>query len=84
MALMYPWATKEYLLWEMSLGQIFMYLAIGFEQKYPKPAGEQEKPTLKGKSYEELAAIREDMKASGLIESDPLEVMRERYGAIDG
>lgn len=81
---MYPWATKEYLLWEMSLGQIFMYLAIGLEQKYPKPAGHEEKSTLKGKSYEELAAIREDFKASGLIETDPLEVMRERYGAIDG
>ena len=79
---MYPWANKEYLLWEMSLGQIFMYLAIGFEQKYPKPQGE--KPTLQGKSYDELMAIREDMKANGLLESDPLEVMRERYGAIDG
>lgn len=81
---MYPWATKEYLLWEMSLGQIFMYLSIGFDQKYPKSNGIEEKPTLKGKSHEELVRIREDMKASGLIESDPLEVMRERYGAIDG
>ena len=79
---MYPWANKEYLLWEMSLGQIFMYLAIGFEQKYPKK--QDEKQTLQGKSYDELMAIREDMKANGLLESDPLEVMRERYGAIDG
>ena len=79
---MYPWANKEYLLWEMSLGQIFMYLAIGFEQKYPKK--QDGKPTLQGKSYDELMAIREDMKANGLLESDPLEVMRERYGAIDG
>ena len=36
MALMYPWATKEYLLWEMSLAQIILYHNIGFEKKYPQ------------------------------------------------
>ena len=37
MALLYPWATKEYLLWRMSLGQICYYLRVGSEMKYGKP-----------------------------------------------
>jgi hypothetical protein len=68
MALMYPWATKEYLLWNMSLGQIIMYLSIGHEQKHGKREGE--KPTYQGKSHEELSAIRDQL--------------RQQYGAIDG
>jgi hypothetical protein len=65
---MYPWATKEYLLWNMSLGQIIMYMSIGHEQKHGKR--EASKPTYQGKSHEELSAIREQL--------------RQQYGAIDG
>jgi hypothetical protein len=72
MALLYPWATKEYILWDMSLGQVMMYLAIGNEQKYGK---QKEAPAekLSDKSYDELVEIREQMIRDGLI---------ERYGDI--
>ena len=59
MALLYPWATKEYLLWEMTIGQIVMYHNLGLEIKYPKP--DSDKPTLKNKSHEELQEIRDDL-----------------------
>jgi hypothetical protein len=83
MALMYPWATKEYLLWNMSLGQIVMYLAIGSEQKHGK---QENKPTYQGKSYEELKQIREELRAQQThTQREPeLEAMRGRYGAVDG
>jgi hypothetical protein len=62
MALLYPWATKEYLLWEMSLGQIILYHNLGIEQKYgnvksrkPKKASEMD--------YEELKKLREKLRS---------------------
>ena len=68
MALLYPWATKEYLLWQMSIGQIMLYLTIGDEIKHPKQDGGA--VTLKGKSYEELAAWKREQEA--------------KYGDVDG
>lgn len=57
MALLYPWATKDYLLWEMSLAQIILYHNLGIEQKY----GKQEKPTkATDMSYAELKRIRDE------------------------
>lgn len=45
---MYPWATKEYLLWKMSLAQIVLYHNIGIEFKYPKPPPEtKDAPSLR-------------------------------------
>ena len=43
MALLYPWATKEYLLWEMTIGQLIMYHNAGIQIKYPKPDDEDDK-----------------------------------------
>ena len=37
MGLMYAWATPEYLLWKMTIGQIIMYHNLGVELKYGKP-----------------------------------------------
>lgn len=65
MALLYPWATKEYLFWQMSLPQIIMYHKIGVELKYGKG---EDSPSLKNKSYDELVAIKEEMVEQGLIE----------------
>jgi hypothetical protein len=62
MALMYPWATKEYLLWKMSLGQIIMYYNLGFDQLN---GGKEEKEK---KEYEELKKARDEMRAQGLID----------------
>jgi len=60
MALLYPWATREYLLWNMSLAQIILYLNLGHEQKY----GKQEKTVKKASemSYEELKKVREELR----------------------
>ena len=59
MALLYPWATKEYLLWEMSLGQVIMYHNLGMELKY----GKHEKKTKKAAdmSYDELKSIKAEL-----------------------
>jgi len=82
MALMFPWATKEYLLWEMSLGQLVMYHNLGIEQKYPRPdAG---KPSLQNMSAAEAKAAREAAKLAMEQEaSDAVkQKYRDKYGAI--
>lgn len=75
MALMYPWATKEYLLWKMSLGQIIMYYNLGFDQLYGKESGS------KDKDYSEYKKARDEMIEQGLIPSK--EELKEKYGNIE-
>ncbi len=58
MGMMYAWATKEYILWQMSLGQLFMYHNLGMEIKYPQPEGAQ--PSIKNLSPKDAAAVRDD------------------------
>jgi hypothetical protein len=63
MALLYPWATKEYLLWEMSIGQIILYHNLGLDLKYGKPpegGGGAKKPSEMG--YDELKAYRDKLR----------------------
>ena len=60
MALLYPWATKEYLLWNMSLAQIIMYHYLGMERKYPKQEGQ--KRTASNMSYDELRRVRDELR----------------------
>jgi hypothetical protein len=60
MGLMYAWATKEYLLWEMTIGQIIMYHNKGIEIKYGKE--EKKSNSLADKSESELRKIVEDYK----------------------
>ena len=86
MALMFPWATKEYLLWECTIGQVIMYHNVGLEMKFGK--GEGDKPRkLADMTHAELVAKREEMKAQGLIdaqaESDKKkDEFRAKYGDI--
>ena len=81
MALMYSWATKEYLLWEMTIGQIFMYNNKGIELKYGI-AEPKKTDSLLDKSVEELRKMRDDFKAQN---EDPLKSeLRAKYGDIDG
>ena len=56
MAILYPWATKEYLLWSMSLSQIIYYFNVGMELKYPKATNGKAKPGL---SYNTQDVIQE-------------------------
>ena len=66
---MYPWATKEYLLWHMSLGQIIMYFNLGAEAKNPTP----DKGKASNMSYNQLKAIRDGLRALGLSEHKAIE-----------
>jgi hypothetical protein len=70
MGIMYAWATKEYLLEQMSFGQIIMYLNYGAEIKYPKSKDNGKPKSLIGKSAEEIKARRDEL--------------REQFGNIDG
>lgn len=57
MGLMYSWATKEYLLWEMTIGQIILYLNKGIKIQNGE---KEEAPGLANKSVDELRAIRDE------------------------
>lgn len=75
------------MLHKMSLGQAVMYFNLGMEQKFGKDENESRKEGLAGKSYDEIAAMREEMKALGLIEEKKKEEVKknlaEKYGKID-
>lgn len=79
MARMYPWATKEYLLWNMTIGQIILYLNVGTDLDNPPSEGQ---PSLVGKPHSELKKIREEMIAQGLIQDPSKEELKEKYGDI--
>lgn len=81
MALLYPWATKEYLLWQMSIGQILLYHNIGMELKYGN--GKSETPGLADLEADELRKIRDEVLGS-VEPPDRRDEMRAKYGAIDG
>ena len=60
MALLYPWATREYLLWNMSLSQIILYHNMGMEIKYGKP--KETKKRTSEMSHDELKAVRDELR----------------------
>jgi hypothetical protein len=60
MAMLYPWATKEYLLWNMSLSQIMLYHNLGIEQKYGKQDSKPKR--AEEMSHSELKQKREELK----------------------
>ncbi len=76
MALMYPWATKEYLLWEMTIGQIVMYHNIGIEIKN----GVKPKSDLLSKSGAELKALRDQIIGAAEGKTETADEMKARYG----
>ena len=86
MALLFPWATKEYLLWEMSIGQIVMYHNIGAELKYGE--GKTGPPgSLRDKSQSELREKRQELIDQGLLEDkqgsdENKEQYRDKYGDV--
>jgi len=62
MSLLYPWATKEYLLWDMSLSQIMLYHNLGLEIKYPNPKTDKKTSYFDmsdDKLYKEREKLRE-------------------------
>jgi len=61
MALLYPWATKEYILWEMTWSQVMMYINEGLNQKYPQPNRTNAKKAV-DMGYDELKAKRDELR----------------------
>jgi hypothetical protein len=58
MGMLYAWATKEYLLWNMTIGQIFLYYQNAKDIK----SGKTTKSEISKSDIEELKKIRESMK----------------------
>jgi hypothetical protein len=79
MGLMYAWATKEYLLWNMTIGQIVMYLNKGIEIKL---GINNDKSNLSKDNLDELKKIRDEMKAEE-NKSSQIEEMKRKYGEIE-
>jgi hypothetical protein len=77
MALLYPWATKEYLLWNMTIGQIIFYHNKGIEIK--NGIVSKDGPSLLNKSADELRKMRDEYKKQIEIEHKAL---AEKYGDI--
>jgi hypothetical protein len=84
MALMYPWATKEYLLWQMTIGQLVMYHNLGIELKYGGATKRTGPRSLRNASPAQVArARREARRQLGIPEgSDVKAKLREKYGAV--
>lgn len=84
MALMFPWATKEYLLWEMSIGQIVMYHNLGVELKYGGGQRGDGKRTLRGATPEQVRRARfEARRQLGIGDGDDVKTkLREKYGDV--
>jgi hypothetical protein len=58
MGMSYAWASKEYLLWNMTIGQIIMYI----QEANNITSGKKDKPELTKENIDELNVIRESMK----------------------
>jgi len=81
MALLYPWATKEYLLWNMTVGQILLYHNKGIAIKNGDE-GSNAGPGLANKPVEELRAMAEAAKAQFAADDLLKKKMAEQYGDI--
>jgi hypothetical protein len=62
MALLYPWATKEYVLWNMSYAQVILYHNEGIDIKYPKSKEGEGKATLANASADEVREKRDELR----------------------
>ena len=84
MALLYPWATKEYLLWEMTIGQVVAYHNIGIEIKYGKGDDPDKPKSIATMSPRERKAAMEDARRiKSEMDSDKNKKMyREKYGDV--
>lgn len=79
MALLYPWATKDYLLWEMTIGQIIMYHNLGLELKYGKQDERPRKPSEM--SHAELKELKKEIREQYYRDEERAELKR-KYGDI--
>jgi hypothetical protein len=72
MGSMYSWATKEYLLWEMSLDQFMLYLVEGIELKYPTENNNPDEGEIDISKMDanQILQLKQDL--------------RNKYGAVGG
>jgi hypothetical protein len=79
MALLYPWATKEYILYKMSLGQLIMYHNLGVEAKFGKSEA-----TIEQEKNEERLKAKKELIENGLLEPDEKvkEDLEKKFGDI--
>lgn len=83
MGMLYAWATKEYLLWEMTIGQIIMYHNKAFEIKNGV-ANDDSEVGLIGKSADEVRSFRDSMREqTKLIEEQQKAALETKYGEIN-
>jgi hypothetical protein len=85
MGMMFAWATKEYLLWDMTLGQIVLYRNKAIQIKN---GANESAPGLVNKSASELRKLREDMKEQIRLAENPTsnpdkELLKAKYGDIE-
>jgi len=76
MALLYPWATKEYLLWNMTIGQIVLYHNHAMDIRN----GKKPKGGLENKSAAERRELRDSI--LGEVNNITMDAMKEKYGDI--
>jgi len=81
MALLFPWATKEYLLWNMTIGQIVMYHNKAVELRSGAAPGlvnksAKELRELSRKILGDVAAAEASAKRQAELEA--------KYGRING
>jgi hypothetical protein len=81
MGLMYSWATREYLLWNMTIGQIFLYRNNGI--KIQNRINEKA-PGLLDKSPKELRKLKEELKEMQELERQTTlkQQMQQKYGDV--
>ena len=80
MALIFPWATKEYLLWNMTIGQIVMYHNKAIEIQNGKQPS-----SYANKSAGELKRIRDTIlnDVEKVSEKErQVQEMRRKYGDV--
>jgi hypothetical protein len=68
MGMLYAWATPEYLLWRMTIGQVILMHNRAMEIKYPDP----DKKESEFQSADDVVAKREELrKLYGAIDGKP-------------
>ena len=74
MAIQFPWATKEYVLWQMTIAQVLMYLDYAAEAKNPKESSGR-------KTSDQMTQAELKAQKQALREQYP--ELRAKYGDID-
>ena len=81
MGLMFAWATKEYLLWEMTIGQIVLYHNLAIKIK--NGDNSDESTSLVNMDVNELRRMRDEAREQFNKEAELHKELEKKYGDID-